>query len=186
MKIVFYGNRQAGLIAFLALKAMRRGFHADIVEVWTDTDEFVKWVAPHHDGPVKLFSVHNYMAAVEPPEADLLVCVHGRRIVPKQVLDAMDCVNLHPYLKDFPGASPVELAIASALPYASVSAHYMTTVLDMGDVITTLTTDRDRLLMKPVEVYNLLYPLYAQVVVDAVEKVQLRHETSAALVGSNP
>ncbi len=154
MKVLFYGNQVAGMVALLAVKAA--GY--DVVEVWQD------------EGYGIPLAVGATAPALWPDcEADVLLCVHGRQVVPAWVLDRFRFggINLHPFLGRFPGANPAARAIDAGVTEASVWSHRMTPEVDKGEV---LAVARAPMPTSPTveRVYNVLYPLYAQVAVEAL------------------
>ena len=148
-KIIFYGNRQAGEVALAALT----NENYNIVEIWHDG---------YSQGQVL---DDNYSFT----DADILVCVHGRKIIPEDVLNKFRyAINLHPFLDKYPGADPVGRAIESGESIASVFAHKMTGEVDSGEVLAARYTDMPE---NPTvdSVYEALYPLYAEVVMEGVK-----------------
>jgi len=103
------------------------------------------------------------------PGGDLFLCVHGRKIVPKSVLDKFQFggVNIHPFLDKYPGADPVRRAIQANEQEASVFAHRMSENVDEGEI---LAVEKIRMPMAPdvVGVYNALYGAYSTVIMRAI------------------
>ncbi|MDH7472935.1 MAG: formyltransferase family protein [Anaerolineae bacterium] len=171
MKIVFYGNRQVGMVGLLTTMAL--GY--EIIEVWADN----RFGIPGIDQlllPRKIIYSENDLAT--PGEkADLLLCVHGRKIVPESVLKGfrLGGINIHPFLDKYPGANPVERAILAEETIATVYAHRMSPEVDKGEIIacatTKIPTRSERPTIEPVHIYNELYPLYAQVIAIALKKL---------------
>ena len=127
----------------------------DVIEVWTDTGI---------PGGVSRAIVNDF----PPTTADILLCVHGRRIVPEDVLAQFGkAINVHPFLEKYPGADPVGRAIAAGESEASVCAHYMTGTVDDGQIIVKVTAPMPEN-PTPESVYNILYPLYVEAVSRAV------------------
>jgi methionyl-tRNA formyltransferase len=158
------GGKQAGLIGLLSAAAV-----SDITAV-VAYDSIIEDIANKLGYPTRV-SV-SLLRAYEVAESDLLLSVHGREIVSDALLSRFPRggINVHPMLEQgYKGAYSVSRAIANKEPVISVSAHRMTAEVDAGEV---LCTERFRLPSTfyqqprtPGEVYNLLYPLYAEVVV---------------------
>ena len=149
--LVFYGNKQAGMVGLLTAKIL-----TDVIEIWTDD------CIPGALGRAKI--IRDFPETT----ADILLCVHGRRIIPVDVLDQFDrAINVHPFLEKYPGADPVGRAIAAGESEASVCAHYMTGTVDSGQIITKVTAPMPENPTRE-SVYNVLYPLYVEAVARAV------------------
>ena len=111
--------------------------------------------------------------AVIPHGVDLILCVHGREIVPPVVLarTRYGGVNLHPCLSRYPGKDPIGRLLNDNGKTATVGAHWMTDDVDAGPVLVELDyvlsweTSREA-------VYSALYPLYARVVLEALAMVE--------------
>lgn len=171
MKIVFYGNRQAGMVGLLA--AMASGH--ELVEIWEDEGYGIPGI-DELSLPRRIIRSKSDLIVPE-KGADLLLCIHGRRIVPEHVLKGFKLggVNLHPFLNKYPGANPVERAILAEENEATVYAHRMTSRVDKGEILayasTIIPTKAERPGLEPVHIYNELYPLYAQVVMVVLKKL---------------
>ena len=151
LRVLFYGNRQAGMIALLTVAAMGH----EIIEVWDDEGVGLP-------GPITATKT----ISRELPrgrQGDLFLCAHGWRVVPDHVLRGFRYkVNMHPFLDTCPGLNPVERAIELNVTEAALFAHHMTETIDDGDVLTyTKTPMPDKPTVE--RVYNVLYPLYADV-----------------------
>ena len=172
MKIVFYGNRQAGMVGLLA--AMASGH--ELVEVWEDAGYGIQGI-DQLPLPRRIIRSKGDLLIVPEKGADLLLCIHGRKIVPEHVLKEfrLGGVNLHPFLDKYPGAHPVERAILAEENRATVYAHRMTSRVDKGEILayasTIIPTKAERPGLEPVHIYNELYPLYAQVVMVVLKKL---------------
>lgn len=105
--------------------------------------------------------------------SDLLLCVHGREIVPQKILDLpkSGAVNVHPYLHKYKGADPIGRALKDGDFHASVGAHRMSAEVDAGDILV-----EEFLEIGPAdsveEVYNRLYPVYVQVILKTLEVIK--------------
>ena len=171
MNIVFYGNRQAGMVGLLTTMAL--GHH--IVEVWEDEGYGIPGI---DQLPLRRKVIRSKSdLAVPEEEVDLLLCVHGRRIVPEDVLIRfrLGGINLHPFLDKYPGANPIERAISAGEKEATVHAHRMTSEVDKGEIVAhataSISTKSERLTLDSVHVYNELYPLYAEVTAIVLKKL---------------
>jgi methionyl-tRNA formyltransferase len=160
---VFMGGRQAGCIGLLTLRAA--GWDVAAVVAY---DDDVRALAGSLGLPV-LASIRDARGPLA--EADLLVSVHGREIVPGELLalPRRGGINVHPCLYAHKGADPVGALLRSGSSRASVGVHRMTDVVDEGEVLVEEFLDVDGL-TAPVEVYNALYPLYARALVDALAR----------------
>jgi len=107
---------------------------------------------------------------------DLLVCVHGREIVPKEFLDSLEYggLNVHPCLWKYKGADPIGRLIKNKDSMASVGCHRMTEKVDEGEVMceTKVKLPITGDLTTP-DVYRILYPLYPIALVGALKKCGL-------------
>ena len=171
MKIVFYGNRQAGMVGLLAALALGH----EVVELWEDEGYGIQGI---DQLPLPCRIIRSKGDLIVPEKgADLLLCIHGRKIVPEHVLKGFKLggVNLHPFLNKYPGANPVERAILAEENEATVYAHRMTSRVDKGEILayasTIIPTKAERPGLEPVHIYNELYPLYAQVVMVVLKKL---------------
>jgi methionyl-tRNA formyltransferase len=79
-------------------------------------------------------------------------------------------VNVHPYLYAYKGASPVKRAVADKNLKASVGVHWMTSQVDQGEVIVERFVNLASA-ESETEVYNQLYPQYALVIAEALERI---------------
>lgn len=164
MKIIFYGGKQAGMIALLTLLSLR---HKVVCVI--PVDGAVEKTAknfnlnirePRDINDKKLVS---YLKRLKP---DLLVCCHGRQILKKDIL-AIRCVNLHPCLYEYKGADPVGRLLKDGNKKASVGAHWMVEKVDRGGVIVEKFLKVEG--KTPSEIYNELYPLYVEVLTESLK-----------------
>lgn len=159
MKVVFYGNKQAGMIGLLTVLALGHR----VIEVWQDYDNL-----PQLPGVIYKTIEGSFPGT----EGDLLLCVHGRRIIPDSVLRQFKHggINLHPFLDKYPGADPVGKALLNKETTASVYAHQMTAAVDCGEVIASYKTDMPQNASAG-DVYNKLYPLYVETIVKVFDSL---------------
>ena len=171
MRIVFYGDKQAGMVGLLTAMAMGH----EIVEVWEDEGYGIPGI---DELSLRRKIIRSKNDLVPPKrELDLLLCIHGWKIVPENILSRFRFggVNLHPFLDKYPGLNPVERAISAGERIATVYAHRMTSKVDEGEIIASATleipTKSERPTLDPVHIYNELYPLYAQVTAIVLKKL---------------
>lgn len=158
MKIIFCGGKQAGMVALLTLIAKR--IKPDVVA----EDKLIKRTARNFN-----LNIINY-ESLEKTKFDLLISVGIMKIIPKNILSNGKCINFHPCLYKYKGLKPVKRLIDAGLKKASVGCHYMTEDIDGGEVI----------LEKFIEVkgktepavYNELYILYSEVLIDLLKKLK--------------
>lgn len=157
MTIVLYANRNVGLLVLSYLRAM-----GHIVYVIHDGDQQMEDLC-------NMLGVEVVTLETMPPH-DLLLCCHGRKIIPKEYLTGL-CVNIHPCLFKYKGHNPVKRYIANKDTLGSVESHYLTEVVDGGDVIhqeffeTTPITDFANF-------YNIATPYYYMCVNETLAKLQ--------------
>jgi len=170
MRIIFYGGRQAGAIGLLTLMARK-----DEMVLVIPEDDVVENIAKSFNldiyKPEKINSEES-MKILQEKNADLLVSVHGRRIIGNNILSLfrLGGMNVHPCLYKYKGANPIEKLLEDGETKASVGVHKMTEKVDGGTVITEIFTDvRD--CKTVVEVYNKLYPTYSIALNDAMDKL---------------
>lgn len=166
----FYGNRQAGLVALLA--ALAGGNHR-CMELWLDLPGQEWWGEAFLPG-VPMVRLGKVPFPV-PRESELLLCCHGRRIIPKETLAQFPLggINLHPFLKEYPGASPVARALRDGVEVGYVAAHWMTEEVDAGEEVFRATGSLYGAKTE-VEAYNELYPLYAAVTCEVMRQMAQR------------
>jgi methionyl-tRNA formyltransferase len=162
-RAVFMGARQAGCTGLLTLLAA--GWRVEAVVAY---DAAVRQLAEALGLPladsIRAPQLRDVLAG-----ADLLVSVHGREIVPPDVLALPRCggINLHPCLYAYKGAGPVERLLADGGTRASVGVHRMVEQVDAGEVLVETFLDVAGL-STPLEVYNALYPVYATALLRAL------------------
>lgn len=107
-------------------------------------------------------------------DCDFLLCVHGRKIIPKEIFEKprIAALNVHPYLYAYNGADPIGRAINDRNWRASVGCHHITEEIDKGEVVTELFTDVTPSTNR-CEIYNQLYPLYSQVIIESLNKLSI-------------
>lgn len=172
MKISFLGGKQAGCIGLLTLKAI----NCEILSA-VPYDLNVKILAETLEIPI-FSSVHNEQFIDIVKKSDLLISVHGREIVPKEIINlpSIGSINVHPCLYKYKGANPIQRMLndnnskARIGIKASIGIHYMTEKVDEGDIIIEnfITTNGKNVL----EVYNDLYPYYSKTIIEAIRIIK--------------
>lgn len=143
--IVLYTRRNVGLYALSYL--MAKGFK---VKVITD-DYFVHKLAGYLGCElVDLDSMGEF---------DLFLCVHGDKAIPEQYLQDGKFINIHPCLSKYKGHNPIKRFIQNKDIYASVDAHYMTSVIDEGEIICSVPFATGEI-KNYAEYYNVATPFY--------------------------
>ena len=143
----------------MELAFLNKGLKIRLKDERTDTEkEF------HAKGGLKEFV--DYLKSLKP---DLLVCCHGRQILKEDLL-SIGCINLHPCLYKYKGADPIVRLLADKETRASVGVHWMRKEVDEGEVIVERFLEVDG--SGVVEVYNQLYPLYSQALVEALNRIK--------------
>jgi len=112
-----------------------------------------------------------------PGAYDILICVHGREIVPKEFLESLKWggLNVHPCLWKYKGANPIGRLIQNKDSVASVGCHRMTEKLDEGEVLyeTKVRLPIAGDLLTSPDVYSILYPLYPIALIGALHRCEL-------------
>lgn len=128
MKIVLYCNRNVGLIALSHLVSLGH----EVSVICDKGEENISWLAERLGCEILSFDGGW-------GEFDLFLCVHGRKLIPKERLIDGKFVNVHPLLEqELKGKDPVARFLKSKLVAASVSSHYMTAIPDEGEIIETV------------------------------------------------
>jgi len=156
MKIVYLGGQKAGFIGLLSVIASGECEVTGVVAY----DSIVKQLAWMLNIPT-FDSVKEAAVARQLREAEKLICVHGKEIVPQELLDLPRCggINVHPCLYAYKGANPVGRLLKDKNTLASVGIHKMTDKLDEGSVQAEEFVDVTGCRTVE-EVYNELYPYY--------------------------
>lgn len=166
MKIVYLGGKQAGCVGLLTVLAASYEVigvvnYGDMIRHLTLQLGLASWDS------VKSFPIPYLLS-----RSDILVCVHGREIVPKGLLELprIGCINVHPCLSQYKGANPVQRLLADGGKIASVGVHRMTEVVDGGEVLAEMFVDIGDC-NSVEEIYNELYPYYSIVLLEALRKL---------------
>ncbi len=167
LRVLFLGSRQAGCMGLLTVLGV--GLRVIGVVAYDDS---LKRLAQELKLPI-LSSIRQDGAESCFREADLVVSVHGREIVPERLLRLcrLGGINAHPCLWKYKGAGPIERMLRDGSPRASVGVHRMIERVDEGEVLAEefipLSGERS-----VGEVYNTLYPLYATALLKAIGKLE--------------
>ena len=160
-QIVYMGGSTAGIIGLLTMKTL--GY--DIIGVVTKDKNLAK-VANDIDYIGGCHSTIKDVVVIDKlTKSDYLVCVHGREIIPKHILEMPKhgCINIHPYLYAYKGADPIGRAIKEQNFNASVGAHYMTEDVDLGEVLCEEFMEVPKAETHK-ELYDSIYCLYISVI----------------------
>jgi folate-dependent phosphoribosylglycinamide formyltransferase PurN len=156
MKIVLYTRRNVGLYALSYLIAK-----GHTVKVITD-DYFVHKLA----GYLKCELVDLDSMG----EFDFFICVHGDKIIGEKYLQEGKFINIHPCLSKYKGHNPIKRFIQNKDIYASVDAHYMTNVVDEGEIICSVPFATGEI-KSHAEFYNVGVPFYYICFEKVIEKI---------------
>ncbi len=166
MKVVYLGGKQAGLIGLLTVASFGCEIKAVVPRADMVRDMARKLRFPVFDS-VKQEEVKDILR-----ETDLLISVHSKEIVPIEILKIprLGGINVHPCLYKYKGSNPISRFLAGNETRASVGVHYMNEKLDCGEVINEIFVEINREKINTVvEIYNILYPIYAKVLFEALE-----------------
>lgn len=160
------GGKQAGCIGLLTLFAAK----CEITGV-VAYDGMIKAIAEKLNLPT-FSSIRKEECIKIAYKSNLLVSVHGREIVPAELLKIppLGGINVHPCLYKYKGSNPVERLLKDGNAKASVGVHYMVDEVDTGKVITELFVDVTGKHTVD-EVYNALYPYYMLAILEAIGKI---------------
>lgn len=169
LRVIFLGGRQAGAIGLLATIAAGCDVKA-VVPAQQVVEEIAnRFMLPTYLS-VKQDGIYNLLS-----ETDLIISVHSREIVPVDILGIpkFGGINVHPCLAQYKGRNPIQRFLANGTTRASVGVHRMTEEVDMGKTLAEIFVDIDRSQINSVfEVYNILYPIYAMVLLDVLRRFQ--------------
>ena len=164
LKICFIGAKQTGIVGFLTALAAGN----EVLAAVSYSSE-LKGILDSFFIPV-FERVTNQGFIDKLKQADLLLCVHGREIVPLGLLNLprFGGINTHPYLYKYKGADPIARALNDKNYKASVGIHRMEEKVDQGEVLVEEFTDVSGAGSVD-EVYNKLYPYYCKAVFKALQ-----------------
>ena len=117
-----------------------------------------------------------YQIVDSPDDCDVLLCVHGRKILPRSIFEKprIAAINVHPYLYMYKGADPIGRAIKDQNWKASVGCHHITETVDGGAVIKEMFVDVQPSNIRA-EIYNQLYPYYSQIIIESLNILEEQH-----------
>jgi methionyl-tRNA formyltransferase len=166
IKVCFMGGNQAGVIGLLTLLSLKIDILACVYY-----SEDVKLLCKKLKLQVNSSIKENYYNKCL-KKSDILVSVHGREIVTSNLLSLprLGAINVHPYLYKYKGKDPVKRALKDKNYKASVGVHKMTEKIDEGKVIIEKFINVDNAKSEN-EIYNILYPYYSVVLIDAIKKI---------------
>lgn len=154
--VILLTRRNVGMYSLSLLVA--KGYKLKVI---TD-DENVKWLA----GVLgcELTDLDNM------GEYDLLLSVHWNKIIDTKYFEYGSAINVHPCLSWYKGKNPVKRYIANKNTKASVESHWMTEVVDEGEVV------HQEFFETPiVESYQTFYdyavPFYFKCIQETIKKV---------------
>lgn len=165
--ITYLGGSQAGIVGLLTLMSMGHRIFSMVAY-----DE-INWEVARQLGVSGLYdSVTKIPLESKINKSDLLVSVHGREFVTNEIIGGprFGAINVHPCLYAYKGANPIKRMLRDKTTKASVGVHYMTDVIDEGEVITELYVDVKGC-KTPDGVYNRLYPYYSLALMEAINKI---------------
>lgn len=157
--ILLYARRNTGMAALSYLVA--KGFRVKLV---TDDEDILKLGIDLRCEIVTMETAGEW---------DFMFSVHWNKIIPDKYLKPNKCVNFHPLLHKYLGASPVKRYIENADTKASIGSHIMTNEVDNGtrvDIIYFETGIVDNY----AEFYNIALPHYYTSFRRTLEKLNIR------------
>ena len=164
MLITFMGGKQPGVIGLLSVLACGHQ-----IEYCVAYDFIIYNLAESLRIPI-LDSIKDLKN--KPVNSDLLISVHGREIVPDDVLARFPLggLNAHPGFKKYKGKDPIARALKSREKTIDIGFHKMTNKVDEGYLYAEQVVDISDLSTE-LEVRNRLYPHYAYGLIHALEVV---------------
>ena len=156
--IAFLGGSHVGVLGLLLSKAL------DNVLCCVAYSEDVKKLA-------KSLNIRTYNSIKDPRfinqlgGVNLVLSVHGREIIPEDILKFRRCINVHPFF-NYKGINPVGRALEANDHNGSVVAHLMTSRIDIGSVVAQETIKTKGISVQ--EIYNELYLLYINVITKTI------------------
>jgi folate-dependent phosphoribosylglycinamide formyltransferase PurN len=168
LEVIFLGGRQAGCVGLLATVAAGCTVQGVVASESTMCALAAELGIPVFDS-VKSMEVERLVS-----NSDLLVSVHCREIVPRRILDLprLGGINVHPCLYRYKGARPIDRLLHEGCTRASVGVHRMTERVDEGEILVEEFVDVSGK-QSAEEVYNALYPVYAAVLIRALEALSV-------------
>ena len=156
MKIVLYCRRNVGMLALSYFVA--KGFDVLVIS----DDKNILWLAEILGQRVVTFETMG-------DSWDYFFCVHGNKILPKEMLREGKMINIHPCLKQgIKGHNPVKRYLEMGMQHASVSSHYMTEKVDEGRIMATVNFKTGGI-KTYAEFYNIAFPHYYKILDKTVQ-----------------
>lgn len=154
--IVLFTRRNVGMAALSYLTALGHK-----VKVITD-DEDVLWLA-------KTLSCE-LVTMWEMGDYDILLSVHWHKVIPNEYL-LKPSINIHPCLFKYKGHNPIKRYIENKDTKGSVGCHYMTNVIDEGELIYEVFFDTP-VCSTYADYYNVALPYYFKAIKTVIENVK--------------
>ena len=155
--IVIYGRRTPCWVALNYLMTKKNVF----IKVVSD-DENVLWLAEKLGSDIRPIQAYGFF--------DLLICIHGTHIFTREELKQGVCVNIHPALEKYRGTNPIKRYIENKDIDGSVSAHFMSEIIDEGEIIHTEYFETP-ICNSHADFYNCSYIHYLKTIDKVLEKV---------------
>jgi methionyl-tRNA formyltransferase len=146
--VLLYGRRNVAMYALSYLLAS--GY---TVKVMSD-DNDVLWLAERFGCEIIENGAWDKMG-----DFDCMLCVHGDKYIPQKYLQVDKMINIHPCLSLYRGSNPVKKYIENKNTMGSVESHYMTGIIDDGEVIHQEFFDTGEV-KSYAEFYNQAVPFY--------------------------
>lgn len=165
LKVCFLGGKPAAIISTLTTLSIGN----KIISAVSYSEDFTNILNLLQISVFESIKDKNFIESLS--KSDLLLNVHGREIVPPNLLKLPQCaINIHPYLYKYKGANPVWRAWKDANFKASVGAHIMTDRVDEGKVLIEEFIDVSGTTSVE-EIYNRLYPYYCIVILKVLDMI---------------
>lgn len=158
-KLILYARRNTGMIILPYLVA--KGYEVKVIS----DDKDVVWVA--NDLGCEMITMEEIGN-----DFDLFICVHGDKIIPKNLLVKDRMINVHPCLRWYPGHNPIKRYIENKNIIGSVEVQYLIEKVDAGEFICA------EIFKTPVchtyqDFYNIALPYYTKVISMALKLLKV-------------
>jgi len=166
MKACLMAGKQAGVIGILTILAKK----IDVIAI-VPYDNNVANISKELNIPI-FKSINDKEFKKKLVKSDLLISIHGREIVTKDILTMpkIGCINVHPCLYKYKGKEPIKQLLKDKNSKASVGIHYMTENIDEGKVIIEEFVDVEGL-TNVESIYNALYPYYSLAILKSIDNI---------------
>jgi methionyl-tRNA formyltransferase len=166
LDVCFMGGNQAGIVGILTLLSKK----VNVLAAVSYSDDLTQILEILDIDIYKSKDNKEFIKKLS--KADLLICVHGREIIQKELLNLpkRGAINLHPYLYKYKGSNPIQRALDENNYKASVGVHRMEEKIDQGEVLIEEFVNVEGSNTVE-EVYNKLYPYYCKVLLKVLDKV---------------